>query len=64
MAYQRGTASMPEPVFPAVWGSSVIQGLNSQSRGVVGNLCSGLSCCWGGWEQYVRASDVLAYPQG
>lgn len=43
MAYQKGTASIPDQVFPAIWRSSVIQGLNSQSRGVVWSLCSGLS---------------------
>lgn len=42
MAYQRGTASIPDHVFPAIWRSSVIQGLNSQSR-VVRSLCSGLA---------------------
>lgn len=42
MAYQRGTASIPDHVSLAIWRSSVIQGLNSQSR-VVWSLCSGLA---------------------
>lgn len=42
IAYQRGTASIPDHVFPAIWRSSVIQGLNSQSR-VIRSLCSGVA---------------------
>lgn len=42
MAYQRGTALIPDRVSLAIWRSSVIQGLNSQSR-VVWSLCSGLA---------------------
>lgn len=59
MAYQGGPASIPECVFPAIWRPSVIQGLNSQSRGVVWSLCSGPGELWA----ILWASEVFTYPQ-
>lgn len=59
MAYQGGPASIPECVFPAIWRPSVIQGLNSQSRGVVWSLCSGP----GELGAILCGSEVFTYPQ-
>lgn len=59
MAYQGSPASIPECVFPAIWRPSVIQGLNSQSRGVVWSLCSGPGKLWA----IICASEVFTYPQ-
>lgn len=62
MAYQGGPASIPDCVFPAIWRPSVIQGLNSQSRGVFWSLCSG-PLLPGELGVVVCASEVFTYSQ-